>query len=115
MYKTINGYTKAKMIEMIKKYNNGTKATNKEGDCQYLTENGNRCAVGCFLLEEIARKYTTYSVYYVSAKSPKVRTLLPLRMNGLSGLQKTHDSYDETSNFTLHETLINWIENNVED
>lgn len=50
MYKLANGWTKEKVLNQVKKYNNGTRAMKPVGDeCSYRTEDGNRCAVGAFI------------------------------------------------------------------
>lgn len=49
-FKCINGYTKDKMIEMIKTRMLDHRSMNSVGTyCSYLAPDGNRCAVGVFI------------------------------------------------------------------
>lgn len=49
MYKCINGWTKKKMLAVVKKRRHVGAAVGSDGLCMYRTENGNRCAVGLFI------------------------------------------------------------------
>src|ERR1700677_3554187 len=63
MYKLANGWTKEKVLAQVKKYNNGTRAMKPTnvGGCTYKAENGNRCAVGCFIPDN----YDVTAFYFV--------------------------------------------------
>ena len=84
MFKTINGYTKTKMIAKIKKYNNGKKAIETDAfeieSCVYQTKGGNRCAIGCFIPVKYL-KDAVQSAGVVSDllnKVPEVEDYMPL-------------------------------------
>lgn len=52
LYKLAKGWTKAKVLRQVMKFNNGTRAIEiKPGreQCLYKTPDGNRCAIGAFI------------------------------------------------------------------
>jgi len=46
-----NGWTKEKVREQVKKFNNGKRASDKTGRCLYEAKDGNRCFIGAFIPE----------------------------------------------------------------
>lgn len=119
MYKAINGYTKAKMIEKILKYNNGTKASNDEGNCFYEDSRSNRCAIGCFIPDEHIK--VAKSIYggigALMLDMPYLNSHMPLEPEGLEELQGVHDCFCNYNilDRTLHGELVRWVHLNVED
>lgn len=131
MYKTINGFTKKSMIETIKKNNNGTRsispfknAVSGVQTCAYRGENNNKCAVGCFIpdniWEDIVKKP---HVFVGDINTAPVQTLLaihnvlheymPLNTEALRDMQNAHDS--TLLGLNPVENLTRWIELNVQD
>lgn len=112
MYKTINGWTKEKMIEQIKLRNNGTKSVDRiVGGCFYRGINNNCCAVGCFIPDEeykysfdVARSF--YEVY------SQLKRFMPLNFNGMCNMREVHDNFEGED---MHVVLENWINENVQD
>lgn len=119
-HKIINGWSQAKMIERIWKYNNGKQANNDihGSSCTYENEEGNRCAVGCFLepehLDAIKeRALTEASIGGIANKAPELFAScnLPLNLEGLKLLQYAHDS--APGNADIRELLKKWILENT--
>lgn len=90
-YKAINGWTKARMKEQIRAKNDGSKARDELGCC-YMTPDGNRCAVGCFIPDdnEVALDYAG-AVSYLLRYCPDLKDVLPLELSGLLAMQIVHD------------------------
>ncbi len=113
MYKTQNGWTKAKMIERIKQRNNGKRSVRPASRphaevCMYRAPDGNRCAVGCFIEDNIYEAdMEGCSAYdFIGIK-------FPLSKRGMRSLQCAHDEAGLTDN--IHEVLEAWINKNVKD
>lgn len=108
-YNTINGWTKQKMINHIKKNFNG-KSVNNEGSCQYRGPNETKCAVGMFIPD---KKYkTTMESITGSVVIARFKLKMPLELNGMDALQLMHDTSHPMD--TL-EDMLSWIDNCVED
>lgn len=110
-YQIINGWTQAKMIEAIETKNNG-KASIENGECVYLSKDGNRCAIGCFIdfdkFYEVSNKYNSgTSVGELCLNITELKESLPLSVLGLEFLQIVHDSCEEFSDPRPH--LKQWI------
>lgn len=113
MYKTINGWTKAKMIERVLKKNNGTQCVDEIDDCQYRGDNGNQCLIGAFIPDEsYVAGMEGDSIRGLLLGFPLLRQHMPMEERGLSNFQQVHDHPDSDD---IHEVAIEWIENNVED
>jgi hypothetical protein len=104
MYKLINGWTKEKVMEQVKKYNNNTKAKNKIA-CVYLAPNGNRCAIGCFIPDgHPALTATSCAASELVNEYPDLKTVMPFRASELDDFQVAHDrtgnpAWDSENNF----------------
>lgn len=116
-HKTINGWTKEKMKAQIRLKNNGTRA--HDGDsCKYMTPDGNRCAVGCFIPDDQFSEGLLEStdVTDLLIRYKHLKEYMPLEDRGLTFMQGEHDSgYDVAEATGLHERLCAWIDQNVED
>lgn len=115
MYKTQNGWTKAKMKNQIKKYNNGTCSYDPiQIMCYYKDPNeNNRCAVGCFIPDGHEALSLEGNLTELLEKHPTLKKLMPLKEEALYYFQQTHDKEKDTDN--MHEILFKWIDENVED
>ena len=119
MFTTINGYTKEKMKEVIRANFKG-KASDNGGGCYYLTEDGRRCAVGCFIDEATLNNIDTPDLSMPVAELlenyEEVQEIMPLGLDGLKVFQSAHDTmFGSTDPEVQKEILINWIDNNVKD
>lgn len=115
MYKTINGFTKAKMIDVLCKeykgqalhiYEDGSKST----VCSYLNTAGQKCAVGCFIPDGHEGQKIEYGVSSLLFKYRDLRSKMPLIEEGLRLFQIYHDHQARS----LAE-IIGWVIDNVED
>lgn len=114
-YTPINGWTKRKMIAQINKEFKGKAFNRKKDMCQYLTPNGKKCAVGCFIpaadLEEKAGAMNACgSVSGLLNTFPELAKKLPLPKESLGYFQDLHDC----SKSHTKAKLIKWIKENVE-
>jgi hypothetical protein len=115
MYKTINGWTKEKMIETIMLKNNGTRSIDLNGrTCKYRGKNDNACAVGCFIPDQEYTPKMEEGVEILLEIYPKLLGFMPLSPNGLSDMQYVHDIDAKELN-NPRELLIDWINKNVEN
>ena len=93
-----NGWTKEKVREQVRKYNNGTQARNTPGGfCQYQAADGNRCFIGAFLPEEHKGLLTQGAVVELLNTNPDLWSYVPfddLRL--LCQFQDIHDQNDLT-------------------
>lgn len=85
----------------------GHAAMGEDGECQYFTPEGDKCAVGCLLTEEEYNKgMENTPVCTLAAKGELPARFLPYLLL-LSRLQNTHD-------FTLAEDRMSaWVEDMV--
>jgi hypothetical protein len=119
MYKTINGWTKAKMIKQIMKRNNGTRCV-VGGVCLYFRDSDkNSCAVGAFIPRKAYRSAmdnssNPYTATQLLRTFPQLEKYMPLEERALMRLQYEHDTCLEHKD-NLWQRLIRWIEKNVED
>lgn len=119
--KTINGWTKAKMIEHIKANFKGksvSQISNSFGTseiCAYRGEQGKKCAVGMFIPDNNysirMEKSDKNSAEFV-IKNYNLDKDMPLEIRGMEILQNMHDRSSEQ--YVLN-NLIEWIEETVED
>ncbi len=119
MYPCINGWTKEKMKAAIVAHNNGTRAVRAGTNyCEYETDTGNRCAIGCLLPKEWFLKAVDAgdkSASGLAAAIPGLDATLPLEdINALNNFQRIHDGWEEKDG-TLHSCLFRWIDENVTD
>lgn len=119
MYKAINGWTKAKMIEKIYKGNNGKRCTNSvNGICAYRGRGGdnfgNSCAVGVFIPDDLyTENMEGLSAIGLINNYPVLVDYVPLPKDGLDDLQSVHDKNNGIED--VREELKTWINTNVED
>lgn len=112
-YKTANGYTKAKMIETIKTKMLDHRSWHLCGIlCAYLAEDGNRCAIGCFIPDGHIALLSLMSVNGILTNYPDLKNFMPLESKvGLRKLQKTHDRAAGDPRLKV----LRWIETYVKD
>lgn len=106
MFQTINGYTKESMKDVIRKEFKGRAIEN--GCCKYLTSDGKKCAIGCFIPDGHTAQFSGISVSHLLDIYPDL--CLPLNNEGLQELQQFHDlrSLELTT-----DNILEWIDNNV--
>lgn len=121
MFKTINGWTKARMIQEIQTKMLDHKSTNGFV-CVYRAPDGNRCAMGVFIPDDLydskmecknAHALTQRSSHYEIFKP--LLAVLPLGFEGMTDLQAVHDNDYIQDTEDPRPRLIKWIEENVED
>lgn len=119
MFETINGWTKERMKEQIRLKNNGTKALIKSEEsekCVYRTEDGNACAVGCFIPDEDYRPEMdrrTMLPTCLEKEFPELMKKLPLEPLALEQMQSIHDRGSKVGDVRIR--LCDWIDKNVID
>jgi len=115
MHKTINGWTKEKMIAHIKAEFKGK--SENGAICLYRGPEGKKCAVGMFIPEDLYRKNmdTENGNGGIGAKwiieKFKLQDIMPLDNLGMGCLQFCHDQSIPSE--TLSD-IIRWIDTNVE-
>jgi hypothetical protein len=116
-YVTQNGYTKAKMIEMIQSKMLDHPSTLRSGQCAYQAEDGNRCAVGVFIPDRGFKG--ALSLLGVVSKLldsyPSLEQHMPLDRVAIRCMQQVHDAYTNVDYSDRRPALINWINENVVD
>ena len=123
MYKTINGWTKKKMSQaimerMLDHRSVGHALEHTPAKCRYRAPDGNRCAVGVFIPDEL---YTpdmdtrlTSHIQPFPWNGGPIGALMPLTIHGLLELQHVHDDYTGPDP-DPRPALLAWINENVED
>lgn len=92
MIRLINGWTKAKVMKQVKKYNDGTRAINgRDGACAYQTGDGNRCAVGCFIPDNHSALESDLPADKLIERYPDLANVMPFRAYDLCSFQVAHD------------------------
>jgi hypothetical protein len=115
MFKTINGFTKQKIKDVINQRFT-KKSMGPDGTCVYRGPEGSMCVVGCFIPdteidEDFLANINQRSVTGLFSKRPHLKDLMPIEYTGLIEFQEAHDEgYDCTKR-----DLIEWVENNVEE
>lgn len=107
--KPINGWTKERIIEQIKT-NMLDHKSSLNGMCRYRTPDGNKCAVGCFIPDEVY--LNQWEACGVRSVWPYIESNMPLDLDSMIELQYIHDSYREGGD--PRPKLVAWIERNVE-
>ena len=116
MYKCINGFTKEKIKETILKNNKNFPSIEDGINCKYRSDNGNMCFVGCFIPEkEYSPTMEGTPIAYLLGLFANLNKYMPLPNSALIDLQILHDGYSEYNMKSLHETMIDWVDANVED
>lgn len=107
------GFTKASVMEQIKKYNNGTKSTDGIS-CSYLTPDGNRCAIGAFIpTNHPALLSIALTVNNLLEEFPDLRPLMPFDTHlALYYFQGSHDCCSENS---VYDSVNSFLENQCEE
>jgi len=113
MIKLINGWTKEKVMEQVKKYNNGRRAM-IGSTCTYLDNEKNRCAVGCFIPDNHKGLYCEAPVKYLLLQHPDLEELMPFDIIGLTFFQKAHDDIRNDYGNIVHETIQRFLDTEVE-
>ena len=105
-YTPINGWTKEKIKQQLLLKNNGTRSADGP-TCLYITEDNNRCAVGCFIPDSLIECFrgvelAAHDLYdegevdkHTGMQTSEWLTLmdsLPLKKRALKELQSVHDS-----------------------
>lgn len=127
-FKCINGFTKQKMIDTINEkmldhgsWNPGVHPDGVSGPgfCAYRSPNGNKCAVGVFIPDDLyvpemegrGVRHISFTDFY-----PGIEKCMPLELDGLYEMQQRHDvSATQTPTLDPRPALIEWINANVED
>lgn len=111
MFKTINGFTKESMKTAIWAGNNGKRAMN-ERQCLYLSEDNNKCAIGCFIPNGHEAQGSLLGVFNLGVKYEDLDKFMPLNTKGLSVMQTVHDGCYTGD---VRDAICAWIDANVED
>ncbi len=116
MYKTINGFTKAKMLEVIQA-RPFTERAKTDRYCVYLTPDGNKCGVGLFLPEGHEAQKASGSSEMLFHAFPDLKEKMPLDEEGMRMFQFVHDGVDDLGRYkgNAKQAMIDWVEKHVED
>ncbi len=112
----LNGWTIGSVMNKIKKYNNGNKAVDSDRACTYMAPDGNRCAIGCLLSEDVAMKAANFIGPSTAASAlmvhwPELR--LPFNANNADQFQGVHDNCHAEE--WLHVKLEDYLTRNYYD
>lgn len=111
-FQTINGWTKEGMKSAIRAGNNGRPAK-QEKMCCYLTPDGNKCPVGCFIPDGHPSQGEVTNALFLIHEFPDLASIMPLPVLGLRQMQEVHDSHTDARD--VRDVLCEWIDENVED
>lgn len=113
MFKLKAGWTKEKMKRYIRRGNDGTRAFSpQQSMCVYLTDDGNKCAVGCFIPKaNFEQGMNVAGDVFDLLDTFNVTKFMPLTRKGMKSLQVVHDNVLGLVN--MRKYLCNWIDKNV--
>lgn len=119
--KCINGFTKKKMIAVIKREFKGKSFIDRSNGitCAYRGEDGTKCAVGMFIPDNLYHSAMDSdeagtTIQHIVNLSPKLKQVLPLNIKALEEFQTIHDQLENAfSNDEQKQELIDWIERRV--
>lgn len=115
LYTPINGWTKRAIKDHISREFKG-KATDYRGHCQYLTAEGKKCVVGCFIPEGHPAQRSPAAADFLSKDFPEMPSLLPLEAKAMGLFQEIHDDLnDELSLIQQLNLLLEWVDTYVAD
>ena len=126
MFQTINGWTKQRMKEAIRAGNNGEQSWQDDKGCLYRTSDGNKCAVGCFIPDELytlemddmnadGNSLLQGSGAYKIVNQFDLLKYMPINVSGLEKMQGAHDCADLRKVPDMRDYLSEWIDQNVEE
>lgn len=114
LYTPINGFTKQAIKDHIRREFKG-KAINGPY-CQYLTQDGKKCAVGMFIPDGHVAQKTCANALALLDRYPELKEKMPLSRLAMHELQTAHDSLLSTQSFMGQlNTLLNWVDTYVAD
>lgn len=106
-YECINGWTKRKMINHIKKNFKGKSVDEFSGTCLYRGPNSKKCVVGIFIPDNLYNNVMDNGL----GLSTITNTIpMPLQHSGMANLQDCHDKSMPKN--TLND-ILDWIDSNV--
>src|SRR5476651_1935246 len=117
MFKAINGWTKAKILKVMRNRRYNAAAVNEEGTCKFLTNNGNRCAVGLFIPKGHEGLRACGGVVDLLSKFEDLVEVMPLKLTALQKLQMSHDDCagkKKGKEANAKQAMINWVKKHVE-
>lgn len=114
MFTPINGHTKESIKEKLKQEFKGKAYEN--GTCRYLTDDGKKCAVGCFIPDGHEAQTSVSVAHRMLNKYPELRGVMPLDTCGIGSFQMHHDGLAEERTPSQHlESMLRWVDENVRD
>ena len=120
MYSCINGWTKKKMLAVIRARKSTKPAYDSCGAvCMYLTPDGNKCGVGLFIPDGHEGPSFVGDSSDLLIVYPYLADYMPLNKNGLRKFQRSHDRESEPKNKKFKgnakSAMIDWVKKNVKD
>lgn len=121
MYKPINGWTKEKILNVIRARKQKKAAYDKNtSQCKYLTKDGNKCAVGLFIPDGHQAQNYVCDVINLITSFPTLIKNMPLETYAMKQLQKVYDNEGPKKSITskfegnAKAAMLDWVERNVE-
>lgn len=117
MYTLKKGWTRQRVMEQFKKYNNGTRA-HSGLDCVYMTPNGNRCAVGAFIPDDHAGLRLYGTAMLLLGQYPGLLEFMPFDdVAALTAMQRAHDQCrnDQGDSGDTYAAMAHFLETQVQE
>jgi len=118
MFKPINGWTKEKILDVIRARKHEKPAYCDDAmQCMYLTKDENKCAAGLFIPDGHEAQKSRNNIVAIMEKYTDIANIMPLNADPMRDLQLVHDN--EASEFyrkfggNAKEAMIDWVEKNV--
>lgn len=116
MFRYANGYNLEKTMSKIREGNKGHRGMEENaGRCMYLTSDGNKCVIGCFIPDghRAQKILDSVSALLELEEYSDLVELMPLEGNlALEAFQRFHDQYIDDS---LHSSIQQWLIENVQE
>ena len=107
----INGYNRQKVMEQIRKNNQGYQAYSN-GECMYRTheEEYNCCLVGCFIPDDKYDENMEARDAEDVINTFNLHDVIPMDIRSMNGLQAFHDEcLDEVSGNNFFDSIENYL------
>ena len=118
-YKLKPGFTKASVMAQIRKYNDGTRAvdaTNTIMTCVYETDDGNRCAIGCFIPDGHPALELRGNISIILSEFPVLLELMPFHnIDSLKSFQAAHDDPIVFGSSNVYDKIQRFLDNECEE
>lgn len=114
-FELAKGWTKKKVMDQVKKFNNNTRSMGDKDSCAYKNNEGNRCAIGCFIPNRSRAFGSSWGVEDLLGMFPQLKKSMPFEdVKALIACQEAHDdAKDGVKGKTVYDLVAKFLKNKV--